>query len=154
VDECLELTGLAIVIAAWLAAAARRELARFAEFITFLRSGTGGSSAVSVGANCFPNCLSLEAAQYNRPQGEPHQVVPPRHDILEVNEFLMSGLIVSSIDRWFIGPVPQFSMQHLTGVPQPTTLHSVMEQARQLTDDPSKLTWPPVIRPHSMYIVA
>ena len=39
VDECLELTARAIVISAWLAATARRELARFAEFITFLRAG-------------------------------------------------------------------------------------------------------------------
>ena len=85
-----------------------------------------------------------ETAQHNRPQGDAYHVLPPRHDILEVNEFLMSGLVVSSIDRWFICPVPQFSMQHLTGVPLSSSLHSVMEQARQLTEDPSKLTWPPV----------
>lgn len=41
----------------------------------------------------------------------------PRHDILEVNNYFISGLVVSSIDKWFMGPVPQFSARDL-GVPE------------------------------------
>lgn len=37
--SCLELTGRAIVAAAWLSATARRELSRFRDFIAWLRYG-------------------------------------------------------------------------------------------------------------------
>ena len=67
----------------------------------------------------------------------------PRHDILEVNEYLMSGLEVSSIDRWFMGPVPKFPPDSIA--PPPTTeLRSVLDRARKTLADPSELTWPPV----------
>lgn len=37
--DCLALTSRAIVLASWLAAVARRELARFQEFISWIRYG-------------------------------------------------------------------------------------------------------------------
>ena len=40
IEHCLELAGRAIVCANWLAATARKELARFKEFISWLRWGT------------------------------------------------------------------------------------------------------------------
>lgn len=40
IKVCLDLAGRAIVISGWLAAVARRELARFKEFISFIRYGT------------------------------------------------------------------------------------------------------------------
>ena len=39
IKVCLDLAGRAIVISGWLAAVARRELARFKEFISFIRHG-------------------------------------------------------------------------------------------------------------------
>ncbi|KAH8120371.1 anaphase-promoting complex, cyclosome, subunit 4-domain-containing protein [Phellopilus nigrolimitatus] len=119
VDVCLDLTARAIIIAAWLAATARRELYRFTEFISFLRYETSRLSATN------------------------DNTIVPRHDILEVNEYLMSGLVVSSIDRWFIGPVPQFSPDSIA-TPQTVDLRSVIDHACAFASDPSKLTWPPI----------
>lgn len=42
IEACLDLAGRAIVISGWLAAVARRELARFKEFIAFIRHGKRG----------------------------------------------------------------------------------------------------------------
>ncbi|KAJ7071011.1 anaphase-promoting complex, cyclosome, subunit 4-domain-containing protein, partial [Mycena amicta] len=105
VKTCLELAGRAIFIATWLAAIARRELLRFKEFITWLRDAI--SSTTSTGD-----------FQYQH-----------RHDTLEVNNYLTAGLVVSSLDKWFMGPVPQFNPQDfgvLAGTPD---LRSALEQA-------------------------
>lgn len=66
----------------------------------------------------------------------------PRHDILEVNAYLMSGLVVSSIDKWFIGPAPQFTPRDL-GIPTADTrpFNLVLEQTRNVADDPKALDW-------------
>lgn len=53
-----------------------------------------------------------------------------RHDTLEVNNYLMSGLVVSSIDKWFMGPVPQFDPKDLGIADAGTNLNSAIEQAR------------------------
>lgn len=64
-----------------------------------------------------------------------------RHDILEVNKYIMSGLVVSSIDKWFMGPVPQFIPQDL-GIPGTgKTLQEVLKQAREVANDPSQVAW-------------
>nr|GAT44205.1 DEAD-domain-containing protein [Mycena chlorophos] len=88
VRTCLELAGRAIFIATWLAAIARRELLRFKEFITWLRDAISS------------NTTTNDSFQYQH-----------RHDTLEVNNYLTAGLVVSSIDKWFMGPVPQFNPQ-------------------------------------------
>jgi hypothetical protein len=66
----------------------------------------------------------------------------PRHDILEVNNYLIDGLGTSSVDKWFIGPVPQFRpadlgiLEHGNG-----SLADVLERARIVASDPSQMTW-------------
>ncbi len=67
----------------------------------------------------------------------------PKHDILEVNEYLMSGLVVSSIDKWFMGLVPKFSPADL-GVPAAEELTSSIRVAQQILRSPEGLIWPPV----------
>ncbi|KAK7064216.1 DEAD-domain-containing protein [Favolaschia claudopus] len=109
IEVCLNLTGRAIFIASWLAAVARRELSRFKEFITWIRSETA--------ANAQPDLQH-----------------PLRHDILEVNNYLMSGLVVSSIDKWFMGPVPQFNIDELGIVNGNADLATTIEQARVAID--------------------
>jgi anaphase-promoting complex subunit 4 len=65
----------------------------------------------------------------------------PRHDILEVNNYLMSGLLVSSIDKWFMGPVPRFSPRDL-GVPGDNQdLHMLLKRAKTVVDDPAQTAW-------------
>ncbi|KAF7306941.1 DEAD-domain-containing protein [Mycena indigotica] len=95
-EEALGWSMLAIFIATWLAAIARRELFRFKEFITWLRDAISFTTLTG-------------DFQYQH-----------RHDTLEVNNYLTAGLVVSSIDKWFMGPVPQFNPQDfgvLAGVP-------------------------------------
>jgi anaphase-promoting complex subunit 4 len=65
----------------------------------------------------------------------------PRHDILEVNNYLMSGLVVSSIDRWFMGPVPQFSLRDLGEPGDSQAVSAVIEEARSVANDPAQMAW-------------
>ncbi|KDQ63736.1 hypothetical protein JAAARDRAFT_203134 [Jaapia argillacea MUCL 33604] len=116
---CLELLGRAIVLSAWLAATARREFFRFREFIAWLRYETGRIN---------PNPESQ--TQHN-----------PRHDILEVNSYLMTGLVVSPIDRWFMGAVPQFSPTDL-GIPGAIPdLSELIQRAQGAVKDHAQMAW-------------
>ncbi|KAJ7786332.1 anaphase-promoting complex, cyclosome, subunit 4-domain-containing protein [Mycena metata] len=110
IETCLELTGRAIFIASWLAAVARRELSRFKEFVIWIRAET---TAVN-------------------PPSEYHPQL--RHDVLEVNNYFMSGLVVSSIDKWFMGPVPQFNPRELGIGDSNSNLRITIEQARAAVD--------------------
>ncbi|KAG7099237.1 hypothetical protein E1B28_001101 [Marasmius oreades] len=117
VEQSLILLKRGIILSNWLAATARRELNRFKEFISWLR---------------------FEIAAAN-----PSNETPPpiQHDILEVNQYLMSGLESSSIDKWFIGVVPSFSLQEL-GIPsQDLLLSSTLQYARQTLAQPDQLVW-------------
>ncbi|KAJ7181678.1 anaphase-promoting complex, cyclosome, subunit 4-domain-containing protein [Mycena crocata] len=109
-ETCIDLTGRAIFIASWLAAVARRELSRFKEFIIWLRAETLAANS--------PN--------------EMHSHL--RHDTLEVNNYFMSGLVVSSIDKWFMGPVPQFNARELGIVNNSPNLYITIEHTRAAVD--------------------
>lgn len=53
----------------------------------------------------------------------------------------MSGLVVSPIDRWFMGPVPQFS-PHDLGVPGDwTDMKSTAQRARRVLKEPRLCAW-------------
>ena len=53
----------------------------------------------------------------------------------------MSGLVVSPIDKWFMGPVPRFSPQDL-GVPgDKHDLSSAMQRARDMINNPEQMSW-------------
>ncbi|KAK2461900.1 hypothetical protein APHAL10511_006363 [Amanita phalloides] len=118
-NTCLDLTGRAVVIACWLANLSRRELARFREFISWLRFET------SVIANTNNDNTPI-----------------PKHNLLEVNNYFMSGLVVSSIDKWFMGPVPSFSPREL-GLPGDTYggIPDVLEKARFVLSTPGQVVW-------------
>ncbi|PCH33624.1 hypothetical protein WOLCODRAFT_93867 [Wolfiporia cocos MD-104 SS10] len=119
VNSCLDLASRAIVIAAWLAATARKEMLRFAEFTSWIR---------------------YETLRANTPSDAHNQPIP-RHDILEVNDYLMSGLVVSSIDKWFMGPVPGF-LPHDLGVPErKQDLKAMMQKARGVLRDQQQMAW-------------
>lgn len=49
---------------------------------------------------------------------------------------------MSSIDKWFIGPVPQFTPRDL-GIPTEDTrpMNLVLEQIRNVAGDPERLNW-------------
>ena len=142
VKACMNLAARGIILSAWLAATARRELFRFTEFMSFLRYGTNFPLIIADFLSVKIHFVT-ETTRFSTSDRENSHVA--RHDILEVNEYLMSGLVVSSIDKWFLGPVPQFSPERI-GTPQTGDLHASVDQARQFLADPSKLRWPPESR--------
>ncbi|KIK71029.1 hypothetical protein GYMLUDRAFT_150173 [Collybiopsis luxurians FD-317 M1] len=110
VNQCLAMLKQAILLASWLAAAARRELNRFKEFMSWLRYET----------------------QILNPSSE---TPPPiRHDILEVNQYFISGLEKSAIDKWFVGPVPTCASQDV-GVPSyGVSANVALQKAREFIE--------------------
>lgn len=117
--QAMTMTSRAIFSASWLSAAARRELSRFKEFMKWLRFEIGNASPVA----------------------DPQSLNPPRHDVLEVNDYLTKGLVNSEIDAWFCDGVPNFSPQDL-GVPQDNqNLSAAIKRARTALCDPSQTAW-------------
>lgn len=120
--------------AAWLSATARRELSRFKEFIAWLRFGKKIIMVRTTSLN--PDAAETSAANQSNDTAS-----SPRHDILEVNNYLISGLSPSSIDRWFAGSPPQFSPQDL-GVPGVIdAITAILERARTWASDPAQIAW-------------
>lgn len=79
------------------------------------------------------NLIALEIAVASSPDDAPHAA--PTHDILEVNDYLLSCLYRSQIDRWFSGDAATFSPQDF-GVPdEKQDLLSVMQRARLALQD-------------------
>ncbi|PPQ64261.1 hypothetical protein CVT24_008399, partial [Panaeolus cyanescens] len=112
ISSSLTLVARGIVMASWLASTARRELSRFKEFIAWLRFEQ--------------NNVAL-----------PTEPNPIRHDPLEVNNYFMTGLTSSQIDKWFTGAVPHFSMADL-GVSEVrgASLSDTLLRARQAASKP------------------
>jgi len=65
-----------------------------------------------------------------------------RHDILEVNNYLMEGLAASPVDNWFTGPIPQFRLSDL-GIPyyERGSLVQSLAHAHQVAADHSQMAW-------------
>ncbi|KAJ3010595.1 hypothetical protein NUW54_g2431 [Trametes sanguinea] len=76
IDACLAMVARGIVSSAWLAATARKELIRFKEFMKWLRYAS-----------------LCDASEITRANAADHHQPRPQHDILEVNEYLTSGLV-------------------------------------------------------------
>lgn len=66
----------------------------------------------------------------------------PRHDVLEVNNYFISGLASSAIDNWFIGPIPEFH-PHDLGILgyNHSTLNEALNHAFRFAVDSSHMTW-------------
>ncbi|KAI0757002.1 anaphase-promoting complex, cyclosome, subunit 4-domain-containing protein [Daedaleopsis nitida] len=111
IEACLEYTATAIFQASWLASFARKELLRFKEFMKWIRYETARANAT----------------------GDQHNT-RPQHDILEVNEYLASSLVVSPIDKWFMGPGARINREGL-GVPsENASIKTAIAKARAALD--------------------
>jgi len=135
ISSTLDLISGGIICASWLSVVARKEFTRFREFISWLRFGRLPHGFV------LPRVIRYFAEITIANPSNDTQAMP-RHDILETNAYLMSGLVVSTIDKWFIGPVPRFVPRDL-GIhaedARPTSL--VLERIRSVAGDPSRLDW-------------
>ena len=68
--------------------------------------------------------------------------IPPRYDIMQANEYMMSGLAESVLDKWFSGQAPKFSLEELGSVGEGTgDLTEVMGRARKVANDPTGIEW-------------
>lgn len=135
ISSILDFATRGVICASWLSVTARREFTRFREFISWLRFGKFCPQFIVI------TLISTRAEITNaNPTNESHAI--PRHDILEVNAYLMSGLVVSSIDKWFIGPVPKFTPRDL-GIPVEDTrpFKLVLEQIHNVAGNPEQLDW-------------
>ncbi|KAG6335275.1 hypothetical protein ID866_3804 [Astraeus odoratus] len=121
IASCMTMVERGIFVSAWLAAEARRELRAFKQFLTFIRYDAATST------------LSGEARFYLD------------FDILEVNGYLMSGLVTSQIDQWFTGSAPQFNPGDLFPSQTPKTLEEALQLAHTALQDPSQTAWQPDI---------
>ena len=137
ISSTLDLISRGIICASWLSVVARKEFIRFREFISWLRFGRSphGIFVLLRVIHCFFAEITIA-----NPSNDTQTM--PRHDILEANAYLMSGLVVSTIDKWFIGPVPQFVPRDL-GIPAEDTrpMNLVLEKIRSVAGDPSRLDW-------------
>lgn len=143
---CVELAGRGVLIASWLAAVCRTELFCFREFISWLRFGK--VPLFYIEGILLKMDFVLEINNVNSPNDGSN----PRHDILEVNNYLINGLGNSSIDKWFTGPVPQFQAADL-GILENWrgSLAEVLEKARTVASEPSEMIWQ-IVRPVSVVI--
>jgi len=87
--ELLNLVEAGVYLSSWLAATARDELNQFRNFVQWLRFET--QRIQTAGSEANPSLV-------------------PKHDPLEVNRYLMSGLVKSEVDSWFEGPPPDERM--------------------------------------------
>ncbi|KAI0094909.1 anaphase-promoting complex, cyclosome, subunit 4-domain-containing protein [Irpex rosettiformis] len=115
---CMELSKRTIVHANWLASTARAELSRFREFMLWLRYET---SPPPTDTNAGP--------------------LPQKHDLLDVCEYLDSGLVVSSIDKWFIGGLSTFEPSEIHR-PAVNGVKAAVAKARVSLKQ--GLKWPPL----------
>ncbi|KAL1737184.1 anaphase-promoting complex, cyclosome, subunit 4-domain-containing protein [Schizophyllum commune] len=113
VQRCLDMIGRGLIVFNWLATAAREELMRFREFISWVRH---------------------ETARARNPAAT--ELPPPTHDLLEVNNFMEHSLAGSVIDGWFIGGAPSFPPFEI-GMPAQSSLTSVLARARKAASDPN-----------------
>ena len=79
--------------------------------------------------------------EISRPAALGAEPIPQKHDLLEVNEYLDSGLVVSPIDKWFMSGIPTFGPDELGKSPD-QDIKALVTQARHLLKD--RITWPPV----------
>ncbi|KAI6047625.1 anaphase-promoting complex, cyclosome, subunit 4-domain-containing protein [Pisolithus marmoratus] len=117
---CLHLVEHGIFVSAWLAAEAKKELRTFKHFLNFIR-------------------YEMTVANMS---GESQTFLD--YDILEVNNYLMSGFMTSQIDRWFTGSAPQFNPGELCTSQTPKSLDEALQLAHTAFQDPSQTAWQPV----------
>ncbi|KAG6851048.1 hypothetical protein H0H93_002940 [Arthromyces matolae] len=105
IQACLDLLSRMILLLALLASTARLELSRFKAFLHWLRFETS----------------ALNPSSDNVPQ--------LRHDVLEVNNYFISGLASSPIDQWFTGSMRQLSLSE-PSYDSSRSLSEVVEEAQ------------------------
>ncbi|CAE6462052.1 unnamed protein product [Rhizoctonia solani] len=114
IERCLGCAHRLVAYAQWLAIESNAELARFVEFIKFMRSEI--QKAIEPDLNA-------------RPPGQ----TQAQYDTMEAMAYIEQGLIESALSAWFTGPGPQAypgELSHAT----PSTMREAVEQARRALD--------------------
>ncbi|KAH7345021.1 anaphase-promoting complex, cyclosome, subunit 4-domain-containing protein [Rhizoctonia solani] len=114
IEHCLGRAHRLVAYAQWLAIESNAELARFIEFIKFMRSEV--QKAIEPDLNA-------------RPPGQ----TQAQYDTLEAMAYIEQGLIESALTPWFAGPGPQSYPGELSHA-APLTMREAVEQARRVLD--------------------
>jgi anaphase-promoting complex subunit 4 len=141
---CLQAIQRLIMVGNWLAKTARVELTRFREFMGWLRYGEGDHGCILNVSNHARTARRVHVVEIAKnaqaPDSQVH--IPVRYDIMQANEYMISGLAESALDRWFSGQAPKFSLEELGSVGEGTgDLTEVMERARKVVNDPKGIEW-------------
>ncbi|KAG9000900.1 hypothetical protein FRB93_012505 [Tulasnella sp. JGI-2019a] len=110
VDECLALCHRTIELVEWLSKASLEEFERFHEFMKWTKVETSRVTDGQVG--------DLRA---------------PTYDPLEVSDYLENGLLHSSLDKWFVGPMPKLNPSEVHPSP-PSTMGEMMNEMRKVIE--------------------
>ncbi|KAG8734146.1 hypothetical protein FRC11_010891 [Ceratobasidium sp. 423] len=114
IERCLGRAHRLVAYVQWLAIESNAELARFVEFIKFMRSEI--QKAIEPDLNV-------------RSPGQ----TQAQYDTMEAMAYIEQGLVESSLTAWFTGPGPQTypgELSHAT----PSTMREAVEQARRALD--------------------
>ncbi|CAE7060759.1 unnamed protein product [Rhizoctonia solani] len=111
IERCLDRAHRLVAYARWLAIESNAELARFVEFIKFMRSEI--QKAIEPDLNA-------------RPPGQ----TQAQYDTLEAMAYIEQGLVESALSTWFTGPGPQSYPGELSQA-TPPTMREAVEQARR-----------------------
>lgn len=68
----------------------------------------------------------------------------PKHDPLQTNEYIMSGLVSSQLDRWFMGESPRYSLSEMAGV-SPKPFDEVLARAVKVATSRTEVSWDQVV---------
>ncbi|KAG8875903.1 hypothetical protein FRB97_004639 [Tulasnella sp. 331] len=110
IDDSLGLCHRTIELAEWLSKASLEEFERFHEFMKWTKVETSRVTDNVVG--------DLRA---------------PTYDPLEVSDYLENGLLQSSLDRWFTGPLPMLNPSEVHPAP-PSTMGEMMSEMRKVIE--------------------
>ncbi|KIO23930.1 hypothetical protein M407DRAFT_26630 [Tulasnella calospora MUT 4182] len=120
IDECLALCHRAIELSEWLSKTAEIEFERFHEFMRWMKAETSRVTDGVVG--------DLRA---------------PTYDPLEVSEYLDHGLLSSSLDKWFVGPMPQLNPSEVVRPSNPRSMADLLAEVNTVVDEEGEDPWRP-----------
>ncbi|KAG8951639.1 hypothetical protein FRC04_005927 [Tulasnella sp. 424] len=120
IDESLALCHRAIELSEWLSKTAEIEFERFHEFMRWMKAETSRVTDGVVG-----------------------DLRPPTYDPLEVSEYLDHGLLSSSLDKWFLGPMPQLNPSEAVRPSIPRSMADLLAEVNTVVDEEGEDPWRP-----------
>ncbi|KAG8962414.1 hypothetical protein FRC00_009620 [Tulasnella sp. 408] len=150
IDECLALCHRAIELSEWLSKTAEIEFERFHEFMRWMKAGSSYYNLTRFGTSSLhlPQRLTesfdLMFVETSRvTDGVVGDLRAPTYDPLEVSEYLDHGLLSSSLDKWFVGPLPQVNPSEVVRPSNPRSMADLLAEVNNVVDEEGEDPWRP-----------